>query len=105
MVGSKAMAPIASDGRKSLRGVHEVPVVVLSQIPPPAAPSSKCAALPGSTAMQATRPITSTRFDPYVCPLGILSGPRNCHVDGAAIGAADGPARAARAALGDRGVP
>ena len=58
------MAPIASDGRKSLRGAQEVPVVVLSQMPPPAEPNSKCAALFGSTVMQATRPITSTRFDP-----------------------------------------
>src|SRR5215470_12105920 len=56
-------------------------------MPPPAAPKSRCFGSFGSTAIAATRPITSTSLLPYVCPLGMSDGPMACQ-GGGAVGAA-----------------
>src|SRR5262245_24898354 len=80
------MAPIASDGILSVRGSHVAPVSELSQMPPPAPPTSKCLGFWGSTAMLETRPITSIRLLPYVCPFGTSEGPIDCQVDGPGAG-------------------
>jgi hypothetical protein len=55
---------MASEGIRSVRGSQVAPESLLSQMPPPAAPSRMCLGLPGSTAMLDTRPITSTRLLP-----------------------------------------
>jgi hypothetical protein len=72
-------APIASVGIWSVRAAQVAPRSVLSQIPPFADPHSTCFELAGSTAKLETRPMTSTRAVPYVCPFGMRFGPMSDH--------------------------
>ena len=55
-----------------------LPVLRLSQIPPPAEPQRICEGSLGSIAIEETRPETSARPDPYVWPSGTNRGPMSC---------------------------
>jgi hypothetical protein len=70
-VGSNAIAPVVRVEAKSVRGIHVAPRSFDSQIPPAAAPARMWLTFPGSIAIAAIRPETSTRLVPYVCPLGM----------------------------------
>src|SRR6478736_110198 len=79
LAGSNAIAPVVSVGASSVRGDQDAPESKDCQTPPPAPLTSRCAGLVGSTAIALTRPITSTRADPYVWPLCMQLGPSQRH--------------------------
>src|SRR5690349_8056174 len=92
-----ASAPIASDTSLSDVGLQFVPPFVVFQTPPRALARYMVAGEVGCTTISVTRPLTSTRAPPYVCPRKIAFGPSGSQL--LPPGLAGEPSRLSRAAV------
>src|SRR5262249_50639792 len=69
----------ARDGRPSVRAVHVVPAFADFQTPPCAPQAYTMLGSVGWIAMLLTRPLTSPRGEPLVCPPVTFDGPMASH--------------------------